>query len=90
MGPDEFVSREELTLIFKFLLSKIQQQGEAIAYLMPLLSQAQGITKAEVDQLIDRIRKSSTTARAKQLDAELQQHQAIHKIAKQYLDPPEE
>lgn len=90
MGPDEFATREELGLVLKLMLAKIRQQAEMISTLASMVRTSGAITEQQFQDLIAQVAESPNTVRAKKADANLREFLAIRKIAKQYLDPPEE
>jgi polyhydroxyalkanoate synthesis regulator phasin len=89
MGPDEFATRNELRLVFAFMLAKMQQQAETISDLMNTLSTNGGLSQKEALALVARAATSPTKAEVKKAEAALYEFADIRKIAKQYLDPPE-
>jgi hypothetical protein len=90
MGPDELASREELTLVLNLLVAKFRQQAEFIAEFCGLL-QARGIlSPQDVANLTDHLKQGECAKKATESYVKLREFLTIHKIARQYLDPPEE
>jgi hypothetical protein len=90
MGPDEFATRNELRLVFAFMLAKIQQQAESISQLMGTLRANGGLSDSEALDLVHRAATSPTKEEVRQAEAALYEFADIREIAKRYLDPPAE
>jgi hypothetical protein len=90
MGPDELATREELGLIVKLLLAKIGQQADLMGKLLSVLQDKSVFTNQEVIDLSERLKDSPQSIRASKYLEKLREFAAIHKIARQYLDPPED
>jgi hypothetical protein len=90
MGPDEFATREELGIMVRLLSAKLAQQTEVVAELQDLLLRNKTITKEDAVEMTKRLADSPHSKRASQYVEKLQEYKAIHKTARQYLDPPEE
>jgi hypothetical protein len=90
MGPDELVTREELGMIVRFMFAKFQQQTELVTNLCSLLQDQGTLTEKEILALASRLAKSESSKKATQAYEKLKEFAAIHKISRQYLDPPSE
>ena len=90
MGPDEFASRDELALVARFLLAKIMEQAWYASLLTEKLVDSGVISRVQLSALMDEIKSSDQARRAQQARADVDEYRAIHKIAKQYLDPDQE
>ncbi len=90
MGPDEFATREELGLILKLFLAKIQQQTEARGKLSELLIDKGIITDAELVDLVHRLGQSPASVRSKLAWKNLRSFLTMHNIVTLYEDPPPE
>lgn len=89
MGPDELATREELGLIVRFMFAKFQQQAQTIAALSALLIDRGVLSDAELAALMTGLQDSPNSRKAEAALAKLREFATIHKIARQYLDPPE-
>lgn len=90
MGPDEFISREEFGLVVKLMFAKLGQQAGLIAQLSSLLEDKGVFTDQELTELLKRYRASPLSVKAEERLRKFSDFAAIHKIARQYLDPQEE
>lgn len=88
MGPDEFATRQELNLVFRLLLTKIQQHAELMTVLTTKLA-VKGVISAEDFQSI-LAAESPNAVRARHANAKLQEFLTIHNIDQLFQDPPEE
>jgi hypothetical protein len=85
MGPNEHISREEMTVFAEYVLAKLAQLGKTVTMLVE--------TFAEDDQatyLADRVALDPATLRAQDALAALDEFGEIRKIVYRYLDHPPE
>jgi hypothetical protein len=90
MGPEEYISREEMGVMIKFAVAKIYQQGEIIAALTNLLVSEGVLSDQKLNSMLLKLKESPIQKRAQETLKTFQDFAAIHKIARQYLDPQEE
>ncbi|MGA2713290.1 MAG: hypothetical protein ABSG41_09290 [Bryobacteraceae bacterium] len=90
MGPDEFATREEVGVIAKFLLAKIQNQTVVFAELIDMLVKKGIVTDQEINQMVEKVAASPEGQFEKKALEKIRESAAIRNIAKQYLDLPSE
>jgi hypothetical protein len=72
------------------MFAKIGQQAGLIAQLSGLLEDKGVFTDDELTELLKRYQASPLSVKAQENLKKFSDFAAIHKIARQYLDPPEE
>jgi hypothetical protein len=77
MGPDEFVTRQELELVLRLLYARFRHQADAIGRLAGMLAAAPHITRAECEEFLARLQGSPTAEEVKQAAADLKEYEAI-------------
>jgi hypothetical protein len=90
MGPDEFSTRTEVRLIFTFVIAKMQQQAEMMTDLLRRLQATGALSDQDLQDLVAQAAASPIKEEVKQAELALFEFGDIRKIAKRYLDPPEE
>lgn len=81
MGPDEHVSREEMTAFAEYVLAKLAQLGKTIVILTETLA-----SDHQAVALVGRVARDPATRREQAAMAALEEFEEIHKIARRYLD----
>jgi len=89
MGPDEYATRDELGVVVKMLLAKIQQQAECINALMALLVSQGVIPKEAPLALLAVLKASANHERVQRSLQALRDFEASHNILKRYEEPGE-
>ncbi len=85
MGPDEYISREELGQVLRYVFAKMQQQAEMLAILAGNI-----LTEAQLERLQELTEKSPRTQAAKDARSNLNNFLEMHNIVQRYQTPPEE
>lgn len=70
------------------MLDTMAQQGEAIIQIYKLLENKNVVTDPEVLALMNHLRESEHSKKATAAYEKLSEFLTVHKIARQYLDPP--
>lgn len=65
MGPDEFATRQELSLVFRLLLAKIQQHAELLSVVTVKLAAKGVITTQEFEDILAQCSHSPRLAAAR-------------------------
>jgi hypothetical protein len=90
MGPDEFATRQELNLVFRLLLAKIQQHAELMSGLTADLTAKGIISPEEFQAILAQAAESPIAAKAKRAAENLKEFLTIHNIDQLFQDTPEE
>jgi hypothetical protein len=90
MGPDEFPTREELGLMLKLTQARINRLARSQIELVNLLTERGIISTPDLDAAAERLQNSPEQQRVDECFERVRQFAEVHKIARPYLDPPEE
>ena len=90
MGPEEYTSREELSLIVDMLLAKIAMQAEMIAEIISVLKANKTLTAEDMERLTEHVKTSPKVQAAKDSVERVNNFLTMHNIVQLYQNPPEE
>ena len=89
MGPDEYPTRDELGVVVRLLLAKVQQQAEALSTLTGLLVSKGVLSQESLLELLERVKASPASGRMQQSLQALRDFEASHNILKRYEESGE-
>jgi hypothetical protein len=89
MGPDEYATRKELNLVFRYLLARERQNTFLVILLTTKLSANGVITAEEFQSLLAEVEQSPCREKTRQAESNLQEFLTIHNTVREYLDPEE-